>query len=89
MTLAQTRAEMERNGVEIRIVADLFSKWIYPDVYRWFQFQCNIWNWLGEPLPAPDDPRIELFAAQNTTANGEIDTTHHVTWIGGVKRRRR
>lgn len=89
MTLEQTRAEMERSGVDIRIVADLFSKRIYPDVYEWLQFQCNIWSWLGEPLPEPDDPRIRLFTEQNTTASGEIETTHHVTWIGGVKRQRR
>jgi SAM-dependent methyltransferase len=86
MTLEKTRAEMERNGLDIRIVADLFSKRIYPDVYQWLRFQCGIWSWLGEPLPEPDDPRIRLFAEQNASPSGEIMTTHHVTWTGGLKR---
>jgi SAM-dependent methyltransferase len=47
----QTLAEMERNGVDIRIFADLYSKGIYPDVYAWLQNQCNIWSYIGEPLP--------------------------------------
>jgi hypothetical protein len=89
MTSEQILAELKRNGVDIRIVADLYSKRIYPDVYEWLQNQCNIWSYIGEPLPKPDDPRIRLFAEQNTIASGEIETTHHVTWIGGVKRQRR
>ena len=87
MTLEQIRAEMETCGIEIRAVADFYSKRIYPDIYEWFRFQTNIWSWLGEPLPEPDDPRIQLFAEQNAAANGEIQVTHHVVWLGGVKRR--
>jgi SAM-dependent methyltransferase len=85
----QILAEMERNGVDIRIVADLYGKRIYPDVYEWLQFQCSIWSYIIEPFPEPDDPRIRLFAEQNALASGEIKVTHHVTWIGGVKRQRR
>lgn len=86
MTVEQTRTAMAQGGVDVRMVADMFSKRIYPNVYAWFQFQCNIWGWLGMSLPEPDDPRIRLFAEHNTDAKGEIETTHHVTWIGGVKR---
>lgn len=87
MTPEQVRAEMEACGIEMRAVADFYSKRIYPDIYEWFRFQTNIWGWLGEPIPEPDDPRIRLFAKQNAADNGEIRVTHHVTWIGGVKRR--
>lgn len=81
----QPRVAMERNGVNVRLAADIFTKWIYPDVYAWLQYQCNIWAWLGIPLTEPDDPRIGLFAERNTTATGEIETTHHVVWVAGVK----
>ncbi len=83
--VSEVREMLEQNGFEVRLAADVFSKWIYPDVYAWFQFICNIWTWLGIPLPEPDDPRIGLFAEQNTTATGEIETTHHVAWVAGVK----
>jgi len=72
-------------GVDIRLSADMFAKWCYPNVYEWFYYQCNIWTWCGVPLPAPDDPRIGLFAERNTNAAGEIETTHHVAWVAGVK----
>ncbi len=81
----EVRVLMERNGFNVRLAANLISKWIYPDVYAWLQFICNVWTWLGIPLPAPDDPRIALFAERNTTATGEIETTHHVAWVAGVK----
>lgn len=81
----QVRVAMERNGMGVRIAADLISKRIYPDIYEWLQFQCSIWAWSGVPLPAADDPRIRIFAERNTTESGEIETTHHVVWIGGVK----
>jgi len=81
----QLRAALESNGVNIRLVADVFDKWIYPDVYAWLQYQCNLWTWLGMPLPEPDDLRIARFAERNTIATGEIETTHHVVWAAGVK----
>ena len=80
------RMWMVECGVDIRLCADLVAKWCYKDIYDWFYYQCSIWTWCGVPLPAPDDPRIELFAQRNTNANGEIETTHHVAIIGGVKR---
>jgi SAM-dependent methyltransferase len=86
LTLNQVRAEMETHGVEIRVVADFFSKRIYPDIYEWFRFQTNIWSWSGESLPTPGDPRIQLFAEQTANPSGEIAVTHHVAWIGGAKR---
>ena len=81
----QMRVSMERNGVGIRFAADVVEKRIYPDVYEWLQFQCSIWAWGGGSLPRYDDPRLKLFAERNTTSSGEIETTHHVTWVGGVK----
>jgi SAM-dependent methyltransferase len=76
---------MEQNGFNVRLASDVFTKWVYPDVYAWLQYQCNIWTWLGIPLPEPDDPRIGMFAEQQTIATGEIETTHHVAWVAGVK----
>lgn len=26
-----------------------------------------------------------MFAERNSTASGEIETTHHVVWVGAVK----
>jgi SAM-dependent methyltransferase len=82
----QVRRLLEQNGFDVRLAADIFTKWIYPDVYAWLQFICDIWTWLGIPLPEPDDPRIGLFAVRNTNATGEIETTHHVAWVAAVKR---
>jgi SAM-dependent methyltransferase len=76
----------EQNGFDVRLVADVFSKWIYQDVYAWAELISNLWTWLGVPLPEPDDPRIALFAERNTIATGEIETTHHVALVAGVKR---
>ena len=81
----QMRVAMERNGVGIRFAANVIEKRIYPDVYEWLQFQCSIWAWGGGSLPRHDDPRLKLFAERNTTSSGEIVTTHHVAWVGGVK----
>ena len=79
------RVAMERNGVGIRFAADVVEQRIYPDVYEWLQFQCSIWAWGGGSLPRHDDPRLKLFAERNTTSTGEIETTHHVAWVGGVR----
>jgi SAM-dependent methyltransferase len=76
---------MEQHGFEVRLVEDIFTKWIYPDVYAWFQWQCHIWSWLGVQLPEADDPRIGRFAERATIASGEIETTHHVARVGGIK----
>lgn len=77
---------MERKGFEVRLAADFYSKWIYPDVYTWVEYISNLWTWLGIPLPEPDDPRIALFAELNMMETGEIVTTHHVALIAGVKK---
>jgi SAM-dependent methyltransferase len=80
------KAALERGGVDVRLAADLFTKWIYPDLYAWLQYQCNIWTWCGVPLPEPGDPRIVRFAERYTNATREIETTHHVVWVAGVKK---
>ena len=85
-TLDQAQVAMERNGVSIRIAADIVRKRYYPSIYEWLQFQCRIWSWSGRSLPSPDDVRLELIAERNTIPSGEIETTHHVVWVGGVKR---
>ena len=84
-TLDQARVAMERNGVSIRIAAEIVTNRYYPSIYDWLEFQCGIWAWSGTPLPSPDDARLALFAERCTTATGEIETTHHVVWVGGVK----
>lgn len=83
--LDQAKVAMERNGVSVRIAADIVSKRYYPDIYEWLKFQCSIWAYTGRPPPSADDPRLELFAERNTNSLGEIETTHHVVWVGGVK----
>lgn len=85
----QLRAALAHQGVDIRLVADVFTKWCYPDIYAWLAFQCNVWAWVGRPLPEPDDPQIGLFAERNSSATGEIETTHHVVRVAGVKHERR
>lgn len=75
----------ERGGVDIRIAANLISRRYYPDIYEWLKFQCSIWAWSGTPLPAPDDPRLELFARRAADDRGRIATTHHVVVVGGVR----
>ncbi len=74
----------ERGGVDIRIAASLISRRYYPDIYEWLKSQCSIWAWSGTPLPAPDDPRLELFA-RRAADRGRIATTHHVVVVGGAK----
>lgn len=77
---------LEQNDFDVRLAADVFTKWFYPDVYAWLQQECDLRAWLGIPLPEADDPRIALFAERNTIATGEIETTHHVALVAGVKR---
>ena len=84
-TLDQARVAMERNGVSIRIASEIVTHRHYPSIYDWLEFQCGIWAWSGGPLPPPDDPRLALFAERFTIPSGEIETTHHVVWVGGVK----
>ena len=84
-TLDQARVAMERNGVSIRIASEIVTNRYYPSIYHWLEFQCGIWAWSGGSLPSPDDARIALFAERYTTPSGEIETTHHVVWVGGVK----
>lgn len=81
----QVRVAMERNGVGVRLAADLVSKRLYANVYDWLQSQCSIWAWAGRPFPAAHDPRFRIFAERNGRPTGEIEATHHVVWVGGVK----
>jgi SAM-dependent methyltransferase len=82
----EVKTLMEQNGFDVRLAADVFTKWFYPDVCAWPQQECDLRAWLGIPFPEADDPRIAQFAERNTTATGEIETTHHVAWVAGVKR---
>ncbi len=84
-TLDQAQVAMERNGVSIRIASEIVTNYYYASIYDWLEFQCGIWAWSGAPLPSPDDARIGLFAERCATPAGEIETTHHVVWVGGVK----
>ena len=84
-TSEQVRVAFERCGVSIRIATDIVQKRYYPNIYEWLRWQCSIWAWSGHQFPSPDDPRLKLFAERNTIASGEIETTHHVVWVGGVK----
>lgn len=84
-TADQVRVAMERNGVDIRIAADLVSKRRYRNIYEWLKFQCGIWAWIGYPLPDPADPRFDLFAHRNADGSGRIEVTHHVVLVGGIK----
>jgi SAM-dependent methyltransferase len=77
---------LEQNGFDVRLAADVFTKWFYRDIYAWLQQECDLRAWLGVPFPEADDPRIAEFAERNTITTGEIETTHHVAWVAGVKR---
>ena len=79
--LDQARVAMERNGVSIRIAADIVRKRYYPSIYEWLQFQCRIWSWSGRLLPSPDDVRIALFAERNTDPRRER-LRPRTTWSG-------
>ena len=76
----------EQNSLDVRLAAGVFTEGSCPDVYAWLQQECDLRAWLGIPLPEADDPRIAQFAERNTAATGEIETTHHVAWVAGVKR---
>jgi SAM-dependent methyltransferase len=84
--LKQYRDALQENGFEVRLAADIVTKKLFPDIYAWLRYMCNIWSWLGTPLPEADDPRIGMFAGRHTTATGEIEMTGHVSWIGCVKK---
>ena len=73
-------------GVSIRIVADLYEKNVYPDIYAWFEYVCASCYKFNMSFPQPKDPRIALFAERYTQANGEVETTAHVVWVAGIKR---
>jgi SAM-dependent methyltransferase len=85
-TVDEVKLLLEQNGFDVRLAADVFTKWFYPDVYAWLQQECDLRAWLGIPFPEADDPRIAQFAEGNTIATGEIETTHHVAWVAGVRR---
>lgn len=82
----QVRDALAAHGLDVRLVQDMFTKSRFADVYAWFGYQCNIWSWLGQPLPAPDDPRIAEFVLRFAAPNGEIEVTSHVARVAGVKR---
>jgi SAM-dependent methyltransferase len=84
--MAEVRGLMAQNGFDVRLAADILDRMYFPNVYVWLEYICNIWSWLGIPLPTADDPRIALFAEQNTIATGEVGMTGHVCWVAGVKR---
>lgn len=81
----EVQTRMENNGFEARLTADVFTKWIYQDIYAWVAYISNLWTWLGIPMLDPGDPRIAQFAERNSNAAGEIVTTHHVAWVAGIK----
>ena len=65
-TLDQARVAMERNGVSIRLAAEIVEKRYYPNIYEWLQFQCSIWTWSGGSLPSHDDVRRQTAAFRRT-----------------------
>jgi ubiquinone/menaquinone biosynthesis C-methylase UbiE len=76
----------ERNGVDIRIINNLISKHIFPDIYNWIEYQCGLWSYVGQPLPTIGEiDKIIDFYATNRNDAGELVTTDHKIWIGGVK----
>lgn len=83
---AEVRDALAAQGLDVRLVQDAFTKWRFADVYVWLTYQCNIWSWLGRPLPAPDDPRIAEFARRYAEPGGAIEVTSHVARVAGVKR---
>ena len=77
---------LQKNGFDVRLAADNLTKLYFRDIYTWFDYQCNLWTWLGVPLPEADDPRIALMAERHSNPAGEIALTAHVFWIAAVKK---
>ncbi len=76
----------ERNGVDIRIINNLVGKHIFSDIYNWLEYQCCLWSYVGQPFPTTGEvDKIIDFYATNQNSSGELITTDHKIWVGGVK----
>lgn len=81
----ETRVLFERNGVDIRHSSEHFKKVIYADIYEWLKADCAVTAYAGGS-PSADLRKIEAFYQANKNDKDEIVTTHHVVWIGGIKK---
>lgn len=82
----ETRVLFERNGVDIRHSSEHFKKVIYADIYEWLKADCAVTAYAGGKSPSADLRKIESFYLANKNDKEEIITTHHVVWIGGIKK---
>tara|TARA_Y100000310_G_scaffold108078_1_gene106547 strand:- start:227 stop:1051 length:825 start_codon:yes stop_codon:yes gene_type:complete len=86
--IEEVKVLFERNGVDIRIINNLISKIIFPNIYDWLRYQCAVWTYNGIELPSLDElNKIEDFFLTNRNKKGEIVITRHRIWIGGIKQK--
>ena len=82
----EVKVLFERNGVDIRIISNLVSKIVFPDIYEWLKYQCAVWTYNEVKLPSLEEMnKIEDFFFTNKNEKDEIVITKHRIWIGGVK----
>ncbi|MFT4309330.1 MAG: class I SAM-dependent methyltransferase [Candidatus Woesearchaeota archaeon] len=82
----EVKVLFERNGVDIRIINNLVSKIIFPNIYEWLKYQCAVWTYNKVKKPSIDEMnKIEDFFLTNRNEENQIVITKHRVWIGGVK----
>lgn len=82
----EVKVLFERNGVDIRIISNLITKIVFPNIYEWLKYQCAVWTYNEIKLPAFEEiNKIEDFFLTNRNEKDEIVITKHRIWIGGVK----
>ena len=82
----EVKVLFERNGVDIRIISNLISKIVFPNIYEWLKYQCAVWAYNEIKLPTLEEiNKIEDFFSTNRNEKDEIVITKHRIWVGGVK----
>lgn len=82
----EVKVLFERNGVDIRIINNLISKIVFPNIYEWLKYQCAVWTYNEVKLPTLEEiNKIEDFFLTNRNEKNEIVINKHRIWIGGVK----
>ena len=82
----EVKVLFERNGVDIRVISNLISKIVFPNIYEWLKYQCAVWTYNEVKLPTLEEMnKIEDFFLTNKNDKDEILNTKHRIWIGGVK----
>jgi hypothetical protein len=81
----EVKVLFERNEIDIRIINNLMSYIIFPDIYEWLSYQCPVWSYTGIDFPSLDKVKEFYFYNKNKNQKGKIIITRHRIWIGGIK----